>query len=126
MKLLTQDFPIVRLLFEPGSPTDIPTVMGQMDGLLDREESFVYVSSDAPGPSDKGDPALRRELALWMKRNKARIVARTKAQIMVTNKAEEREALQAMAPLFEKAWCYPLLLAGSDAEAHALAKTLLV
>lgn len=127
MFLNVAEFPIVKLSYDRGLVQTEDEVFAVFEGLLDREAPFVILAEGAVPDDDhhEHDPAERKKLALWSKKNKQRLRAFVKAMIYVEPSAAKRLAMKAFQVVSEKFWGYPLLVAASEAEALQKAKELL-
>lgn len=116
-----QRFPLVDLVYEPGVPPDAAAFLAQFEQALDQEHPFVLISPDAPELSADPDQALRKQLVLWIKQHKERLQALVRGHIMIEADPDKRAALEAMAPLTQKVWGYPLHVTDSARSADTLA-----
>lgn len=123
-----QDFPIVKLQFGAHqSEAEEAETFATFEGLLDRQAPFVIIGmADVADADDHThDPAQRKRIVLWIKRNKARLKSYVKAMIYVEPSLLKRTAIKAMQPVSEKLWRYPSLTAASEEEAREEAQRLL-
>lgn len=122
-------FPIVRMAFDQGAAGSADEGFAAFEALLDRGTPFVIIgqgaSADGAEHEHEHDPAERRQLALWSKKHKPRLRKFVKAMIYVEPSAAKRLGLKAFQIVFEKFWGYPMLAAGSEAEALEMAQGLL-
>jgi len=127
MFLNAEEFPIVKLSYDQGLAQTEDEAFAAFERLLDREAPFVIIAEGAV-PDDAHhdhDPAERKKLALWSKKNRQRLRAFVKAMIYIEPSAAKRLAMKAFQVVSEKFWGYPLLVAASETEALDKAKELL-
>ncbi|TWB46592.1 hypothetical protein [Nitrospirillum viridazoti] len=127
MFLNVAEFPIVRLSYDQGAAQTEDEAFAAFERLLDRETPFVIIGQGAAADdaNHEDDPAQRKKMALWSKKNRQRLRAFVKAMIYVEPSATKRLAMKAFQAVSEKFWGYPMLVAASDAEALDKARELL-
>ncbi|MDR8398351.1 hypothetical protein NE850_18575 [Paraburkholderia sp. USG1] len=126
MQLDSTHFPMVwmRLGALPDQPPE--TAFAGFDQLLARQQAFVLLSDEGmTGGDHEHTQEERRQTALWMKKHRAAIRSFIKGMVVIEPDAAKRQAGEAFARLYEKAWGYPMLIAVSRGEALETARTLL-
>lgn len=121
------NFPIVRLHYDQVPDREENDVFVVFEALLDRNTPFVIIgqSGSADDAEHEHDPAERKRMALWSKKNKPRLRTLVKAMIHVEPSTAKRLGMKAFQVMSEKFWGYPMLLAASEMEALEKAMTLL-
>ncbi len=94
----------------------------EMEALLDHGKAFVLVHLGTRGEESHDD---RKQRGLWLKRRKAELGAVCRAVISVEPDTDRRAELATQSLLAQKAFGIPMLVAASEAEAHAQAQRLL-
>ncbi|MGC6370817.1 hypothetical protein [Pseudomonas sp. K2I15] len=126
MQLDSSTFPMVKIVFD--APSDAPpqNTFVAFEALLQREESFVLLHEKAVDESAyEHSHEERKQVSIWMKKNKVALRAFVKAMIQVEPSAAKRLALKPFTVMFGKAWGYPLLVVESRDRAWALARDVL-
>lgn len=121
------EFPIVRLSYDQGSAQNENEAFDVFDRLLDRRTPFVIIGHGAAADdaNHEHDPAQRKKIALWSKKNKQHLRTFVKAMVYIEPSAPKRLAMKTFQALSEKFWGYPMLVVASDAEALDKARELL-
>ncbi|MEA1672868.1 hypothetical protein [Nitrospirillum sp. BR 11163] len=127
MFLNVAEFPIVRLSYDQEAAQTEDDAFAAFESLLDRETPFVIIGQGAAADDadHEDDPAQRKKMALWSKKNRQRLSTFVKAMVYVEPSATKRLAMKAFQVVSEKFWGYPMLVVASDAEALDKARELL-
>jgi hypothetical protein len=116
-------FPIVRIRYDRTGPAGQDNYLELFEALLDREQPFVLIGNGAQLYEESHEE--RKHIALWMKRNRARLNRLVRAMVYVEPNTEQRLASRPAAFVFEKFWGFPMLVSESDREAMSIAESLL-
>jgi hypothetical protein len=120
MRLDGAAFPIVRMHYNEAGDGSLAA----FEQLLALEQPFVVLALGAdPDRMQSGEE--RWQLSRWMKRNREPLHRLVKAMVYVEPQPARRFIARATAPVFDTVWGYPLLVAGSEAEALPTAERLL-
>ena len=123
MLIEAEAFPIVRIRYDRTESAGQNNSLELFEALLDREQPFVLIGNGAQLHEESHEE--RKQIALWMKRNRARINRLVKAMVYVDPNTEQHLAARPAAFVFEKFWGFPLLVSKSDHEAMGIAESLL-
>lgn len=117
------DFPIVRIDYDASGSGGLTASLAAFEALLGHRHSFVLIGRGASGQEQ--DHEERRQIALWMKRNREALGQYVLALVYVEPQAAHRITARAGAEMYRKFWGYPMLVTSSDDEARAMAARLL-
>lgn len=121
------DFPIVWLHYRPNQDKPGDNVLTTFEALLDRATPFVMIGLDAFSDENEHEhsPDERKNMALWVKKNRTRLRQAVLASILVEPSTAKRDAATTFVAMAGKFWGYPTLLAASTAMALGMAERLL-
>ncbi|MEN5095469.1 hypothetical protein [Stenotrophomonas sp. TWI1409] len=126
MQLDALDFPIVWMRFKAPSNSPGLSPFEEFEQLLARKQPFVLINDEGLDRSNHEEsPEERKQVSLWMKRNKAELRSYVKAAIYIEPSTAKRVATKAFAAIYEKFWGYPMMMAITMDEAVRLANDLL-
>ena len=124
MSIDTSEFPFVWISFGDAASDDLTG----FEDLLSRKQEFVLLqdnSKDAMDPEHEHPHDERKQMTIWMKRNRPELRTYVKAMISIEPNAVKRTAMKGFAVMFGKGWGFPLLMSASKAEAMRKARDLL-
>jgi hypothetical protein len=125
MYLDNSNFPLVWMSLTGSADRDTGLFYAEFESLLAREQSFVLLSDDKHDEnSHEHTPAERKQITLWMKKNKSALRSFVKGMVQIEPNAAKRVATKAFAVMFGKFWGYPLLVAASKTQALEIAQKL--
>jgi hypothetical protein len=124
--MLVQDdaFPIVWMHYDRSAPADAETAFETLERLLSREQPIVLLGRGAGDKQDQSHEE-RKQVSLWMKRNRDALHRLVKAMVYVEPQTAKRFIAKAGALTFQKFWGYPMLVTSDEAKAYAMASRLL-
>lgn len=117
-------FPIVRMHYNRADDRGDEVSFRIFEDLLARKKSFVLVGLGAEAEQVQSNEE-RKQLTLWMKRNREALHAYVRAMVYVEPSPAKRFLAKTSAPIFQKFWGYPILVSASEAEAEGIAARLL-
>lgn len=126
MLIDSSEFPLVWMRRDTPSNENSPAAFDQFAMLLMRRQAFVFLSADGfDGGEHEHTQEERKQISLWMKKNKAEIRAFVRGMVLIEPSAAKRLASKAFAAMFGKFWGYPMMIAASKDEALEVAHRLL-
>jgi hypothetical protein len=117
-------FPIVRLHYNQADEQGEGSGFQRFEALLERRQPFVLIGLGAQ-PDQVQSVEERKQVTLWMKRNRPALHTYVRAMVYVEPSPAKRFLAKASAPVFQKFWGYPILVSASEADAEAVAERLL-
>ncbi|WHO37768.1 hypothetical protein PMI04_014480 [Sphingobium sp. AP49] len=126
MLLEDTEFPIVRMHYNRVGTRDDPSGFATFDRLLNRNQPFVLMGLGGSDEAHEHSPSQRKEIALWMKRNREPLHRLVRAMVYVEPHAAKRFVARAQAIVFGKAWGFPMVVRSSEQEARNAAERLLM
>lgn len=126
MQLDAVDFPVVWMRFKAPSTSLGLSPFEEFEQLLARKQPFVLINDEGLDRSKHDEtPEERKQVSLWMKRNKTALRSYVKAAIYIEPSTAKRVATKAFAAIYEKFWGYPMIMVVTMDEAVRLANDLL-
>ncbi|WP_076591717.1 hypothetical protein [Herminiimonas arsenitoxidans] len=126
MTLDTSNFPLVWMCRLAASTNqDAENAFKQLDELLAKQQPFVLLSQDEVDENHEHSPQERKQITLWMKKNKSEIRTWIKGMVQIEPSTVKRLGMRAFAKTFAKFWGYPLFVVASKADALLAASLLL-
>ncbi|MEG3176580.1 hypothetical protein U1872_10090 [Sphingomonas sp. RB3P16] len=117
-------FPIVRMHYNRADDRGDEVSFKIFEDLLERQKLFVLIGLGAEAEKAQSNEE-RKRLTLWMKRNRQALHTYVRAMVYVEPSPAKRFLAHTSAPIFQKFWGYPILIAASEAEAEGVAARLL-
>jgi hypothetical protein len=117
-------FPIVRMHYNRADDRGDEVSFQIFEDLLERQQLFVLIGLGAEAEKAQSNEE-RKRLTLWMKRNRQALHIYVRAMVYVEPNPAKRFLAHTSAPIFQKFWGYPILVAASEAEAEGVAARLL-
>lgn len=124
MRLDDVTFPIVRMHYNEAAPGGTEAGFELFEALLAREQPFVLLGFSADAGHMQTHEQ-RKQLTLWMKRNRESLHRFVKAMVYIEPQPANRFVAKAISSVFSKSWGYPMLVAASEADAILIAERLL-
>lgn len=125
MLIQDSDFPIVRMHYDQAGAEGDLSGLARFDELLSQTSPFVLIGLGASDEAHKHTPEERKQMALWMKRNREPLRRLVKAMVYVEPHAAKRLVAKAQALVFAKGWGFPMIVAASEGQALTIAERLL-
>lgn len=125
MLLEDATFPIVRMHYNRTGPDGDGGGFALFEALLAQPQPFVLIGLGAPDAEHEHSHEDRKQLTLWMKRNREPLHRLVKAMVYVEPQPAKRFMAKASASVLGKFWGYPMLVAASEEEALQVAERLL-
>lgn len=125
MLLEDATFPIVRMHYNRTGPDGDDGGFALFEALLAQPQPFVLIGLGTPDAEHEHSHEERKQLTLWMKRNREPLHRLVKAMVYVEPQPAKRFVAKASASVFGKFWGYPMLVAASEKEALQVAERLL-
>lgn len=121
MRLDSVQFPMVWMYPNENDPAG---AFEAFDALLARQQPCVMISRDGDTEHEHA-PQERKQVALWLKRNKPALRVYVKGVIQIEPNAAKRLAIKAFMIMLSKAWGCPMFVAESEPAALEMAHKLL-
>ncbi|MEJ2457787.1 MAG: hypothetical protein P8Y58_06385 [Novosphingobium sp.] len=125
MLIQDADFPIIRMYYDRTGPEGDESGIALFDKLLAQPRPFVLIGFGGSDEAHEHTPEERKQVALFMKRNREPLHRLVKAMVYVEPVAAKRFVAKAQAFVFAKAWGFPMIVSKSEPEALAVADRLL-
>lgn len=125
MLLEDATFPIVRMHYNRTGPEGDDGGFALFEALLAQPRPFVLIGLGAPDAEHEHTHEERKQLTLWMKRNREPLHRLVKAMVYVEPQRAKRFVARASASVFAKFWGYPMVVAASEEQAVTIAERLL-
>ncbi|MEC3947975.1 hypothetical protein [Sphingobium sp. HWE2-09] len=117
-------FPLVRMHYNHADEQGEGSGFERFEALLERRKPFVLIGLGAQ-PDKVQSIEERKQVTLWMKRNRPALHTYVRAMVYVEPSPAKRFLAKASAPVFQKFWGYPIVVAASEPDAEAVAARLL-
>lgn len=121
MRIDSAQFPLVWMYSNENDPAG---AFHAFDALLARQLPCVMISREGDARHEHA-PQERKQVALWLKRNKPALRAYVKGVVQVEPNAHRRLAIRAFMIMLSKAWGCPMFVAESEPAALFMAQKLL-
>lgn len=125
MLIQDSEFPIVRMHYDRTGPKGDLTGLALFETLLGQTRPFVVIGLGGSEEAHEHTPEERKQVALWMKRNREPLHRLVMAMVYVEPQSAKRFVAKAQAIVFAKAWGFPMIVAASELEALGIAYRLL-
>jgi len=126
MQMNTDDFPLVWTRYKSEGDGQSHALFEQFEALLALQRPFVLLNDEGlASPGDTQTQDERKQISLWMKRNKTTLRSYVKGAVFVEPRASVRTASIEFAVMYEKFWGYPMRIVASCEEAICLGKEIL-